>query len=293
MRDQLTRVGGLPDAQVHPVIAAPEPYHYRTHVTFHVTPDGRLAFVASDDRALLPITFCHIMRPPLVQLFDHIRTMDFSGWERVRLQAGSADDDVLIALTDARGTTSTRLRDAVRYTVRGKSFRATGGSFFQVNLDQAGVLVDLVMAHIGASVGHAVDLYSGVGLFTAFLAQRAARVTSIESDARAVRDAQHNLAAYRHVIAHAASVDDSLPDRIACADLIVLDPPRAGVDAPALDALIRLNAPKIVYVSCDPSTLARDAKKLVMGGYTLIDVQPVDMFPHTFHIETVTVFAKE
>jgi len=311
VRDQLAR-GGLPDVVVHPTIPSSSPYHYRTHVTFHVTKQGRLGYVADDDRTILPIDVCHIMRPSLAALFDSVRDHDFSGIERARLQVGSDDGDRLIALTPIKRGAPVRLPDAdatislldadtpralrgsgsVLYTVRGKDFQTTGGSFFQVNLDQAAVLVDLVMASVVDPIEHALDLYSGVGLFTAFLADHAAHVTAIESFAPAVFDAAHNLADHSNVRLITGMIEDRLNHITAPVDLIVLDPPRAGVDAAALDALIKCGAQCVIYVSCDASTLARDAKKLTVSGYNLMSVQPVDMFPQTFHVETVAVFDK-
>ena len=180
--------------------------------------------------------------------------------------------------------------ERVHYTIKGRVFQVTGGSFFQVNLAQAETLVDLVLERLDLRGSeHVLDLYSGVGLFTAFLAERARRVSAVEVYAPAVRDAEVNLAEFANVDLRVGAVEAVLPR--GNFDAAVIDPPRAGVKPKALDALIARAPRKIVYVSCDPATLARDAKRLAASGYRLIDVQPVDMFPQTYHIESVAAFA--
>src|SRR5690606_17067042 len=150
------------------------------------------------------------------------------------------------------------------------------GGFFQVNVPQAEALVDLVMQRLNLRGTETVlDLYAGVGLFTAFLAEVASLVVSVESYPPAVTDADINLADLDNVELVEGSVEDVLPDLDGPFDAAVLAPPRAGMDRAALDALARLAPAAIVYVSCDPATLARDAKRLAQKGYRLIDVQPV------------------
>ncbi|MBZ0305105.1 MAG: methyltransferase, partial [Anaerolineae bacterium] len=134
-----------------------------------------------------------------------------------------------------------------------------------------------------------LDLYSGVGLFTAFIAQHAHYVTAIESSPTAVQDAKVNLAAFKNVELLEGRAEDILKRQKYHA--AVTDPPRTGMKSKALKTLIQCRPQKIIYVSCDPSTLARDARRLAESGYRLTVVQPVDMFPQTYHIETVAVFS--
>jgi 23S rRNA (uracil1939-C5)-methyltransferase len=137
-----------------------------------------------------------------------------------------------------------------------------------------------------------LDLYCGVGLFTSFLASRAAQVVGIESFAPAVRDAEANLDEFDNVELYEASVEDVLPHLAGPFDAALLDPPRTGCARPALEALAAHQPKRIVYVSCDPPTLARDGKRLAGHGYQLQEVQPLDMFPQTYHVETVSVWAR-
>lgn len=295
--EQLARIGGLRDVPVHPTIPSPSPWDYRSHATFHVAPDGRLGFVGRDNRTVIPIDECHIIQPELHAWFDALKPERFTPGERVRLQAGNTGERVMArsrgaaAAPDDDSASDPALATAekVHYVVKGRSFQVTGGSFFQVN--QPETLVDLVLERLAlAGNERALDLYSGVGLFTAFLAERARFVTAVEIYAPAVRDAQANLAEFRNVDLRVGAIEAALPR--SSVNAAVVDPPRAGMKPKALEALVARAPGKLVYVSCDPTTLARDAKTLVARGYRLNDVQPVDLFPQTYHIESVALFTR-
>lgn len=312
--DQMTRIGGFRHVTVHPTIPSPDPWAYRVHATFHVDAEGNLCFVGTDGQSLVPIEECHIIRPELLALFEELNFEDIPDLNRVRLQTGSAGDLMVVLSTssdeppeltvDLPVSINFLLSDNepvnllgdshVIYEMRGRRFRVTAGGFFQVNLAQAETLIDLVLDRLNLQGNEAVlDLYAGVGLFTAFIAERAALVTSIESYPPAVTDADENLADLDNVDLIEGSVEGVLPLLTESYEAVVLDPPRTGVDGPALDALAALAPATIVYVSCEPSTLARDAKRLVKKGYRLVDVQPVDMFPQTYHIECVAYFTRQ
>jgi 23S rRNA (uracil1939-C5)-methyltransferase len=180
------------------------------------------------------------------------------------------------------------------HEVRGRAFQVSPASFFQVNTPQAERLVGLVLEALGLSGGETVlDLYCGVGLFSAFIAPVANRVIGVEAFPPAVRDAEVNLDEFNNVELYEAPVEVAL-EHIAEEMLdnvrVVLDPPRAGCDKEVIQQVLRIKPKRIVYVSCDPATLARDARRLAAGGYRLISAQPLDMFPQTFHVETVAVF---
>ncbi|MBN2306178.1 MAG: class I SAM-dependent RNA methyltransferase [Anaerolineae bacterium] len=311
--DQLARIGGIPNPVVHPTIASPDSWQYRVHATFHINAADELCFVGTDDTTLIPIEECHIIRPELLELADELNFEDIPELERVRLQVDSEGglmvvlstqgDEVPELAVDMPVSINFLLSDNepvnligsshARYTVRGRSFRVTAGGFFQVNLPQAETLVDLVLTILDLQGNETVlDLYAGVGLFTAFLAERASLVTSVESYPPAVTDADENLADLDNVDLVEGTVEAVLPNLDGPYDAVVLDPPRTGVDRRALDTLAALEPRRIVYVSCEPSTLARDAKRLIEKGYRLVSAQPVDMFPQTYHIECVAHFER-
>ncbi len=184
-------------------------------------------------------------------------------------------------------------RDHVREQLGGLSFQISANSFFQTNTVQAERLFELVLESAELGGGETVfDLYAGTGAISLLLARRCRRVYGIEVVQAAVDDAGVNAAANSidNCTFVTGEVRFALPALIAQgvhADVVVADPPRAGFHPKALRALIQLGPSRIVYVSCNPATLARDVGDLVRGGYRLRWVQPVDMFPHTPHIEVV------
>ncbi len=322
VRDQLARLGGLPNVTVNPTIASPDAYGYRSHATFHVAPNGHLGFIKTDHRTVLPIDDCLLLSPALHHAFAEAKSENFTTGTRIRFQAGTegqpihfpmgtVTDDVAEPLADkpnqytnrkskrSHAVTSapidsgTLSNDAVYYTIKDRTFRCSAGSFFQVNLAQAEKLVDLVLERLNLQGSeHILDLYSGVGLFTAFIAAKATKVAAVELFEPAIEDAQVNLDDYTNIELYVGKIESVLPRLGYNYEAAVVDPPRAGMDASALDALVNIQPKQIVYVSCDPATLARDAKRLTASGYTLRDVQPVDMFPQTYHIECVAHFTR-
>jgi 23S rRNA (uracil1939-C5)-methyltransferase len=202
-----------------------------------------------------------------------------------------------IAADPRTGPTGRTLADAgspgLSYTVGSEMYWITRGGFFQVNRLLLGTLVELVTS--GRSGGLAWDLFAGVGLFSRVLARSFAKVVAVEANATATSDNRAALA--RIGVAHQA-VESTTLDFLRGAvmqrerpELVVLDPPRAGAGAEACELLVRLAPGCIVYVSCDPTTLARDLA--VLGrGYRVVELAMLDLFPQTAHVETVTVLER-
>jgi len=175
------------------------------------------------------------------------------------------------------------------------SFRISPHSFFQTNPRQTGRLYDIVLEYSGLT-GHEVvwDLYCGTGTISLFLAQKAEKVYGVEIVPEAIEDAKHN--AERNGICNAEFILGKAEDVLKSGDakdVVVLDPPRKGCALELLETIGQTGPYRIVYVSCDPATLARDVKTLCGYGYQLEKVQPVDMFPHTVHVETVVLLSKK
>lgn len=177
---------------------------------------------------------------------------------------------------------------ALQYQVGGHRYRVSLGSFFQVNRFLLDGLVDLVTKEASGSA--AWDFYAGVGLFSLPLSERFGAVTAVESTGSSARDLRENLRGTHHrVVASdtAAFLRRAIEQRAPAPDRIVVDPPRAGLGHEVTTLLGRVRAPRITYVSCDPPTLARDLASLLQGGYSLERIRLVDLFPQTFHLETV------
>lgn len=180
-----------------------------------------------------------------------------------------------------------------REKLAGHSFRVSAPSFFQVNTAAAELLVATVMelADVDGS-DRVLDLYAGVGTFTLPLAEKAGELVAIEGAGSSVRDLNANIEA-------AGAWADVMPGDASRAladagtfDVVVVDPPRAGMTPAVLRALVSAKARRICYVSCDPATLARDAKALAEAGYSLVSATPIDLFPQTWHVETVALLEK-
>jgi 23S rRNA (uracil1939-C5)-methyltransferase len=186
--------------------------------------------------------------------------------------------------------------EALTCTVGAINYRVTRGAFFQTNRFLAEKLVELVAhEHRGELVW---DLYAGVGLFSLALAENFARVVAVEAATPAVRDLHYNLARIgeQHRAIENTTLDflkrTAMPSSKNPPELIVLDPPRAGLGTEICALLAQVGAPEIVYVSCDPVTLARDLATLIESGYQLQPMHMLDLFPQTFHMETVSVLRK-
>jgi 23S rRNA (uracil1939-C5)-methyltransferase len=175
--------------------------------------------------------------------------------------------------------------------VAGHRFTVSAPSFFQVNTGAAETLVRLAVGAVSPSDGMRVlDAYSGVGTFSLPLAAAGARVVAVESNGWAVRDLRRNAEeAEADIEVQPGDVARAVPG-LGDFDTVVVDPPRAGLTRGASDALVGAGAGRIVYVSCDPATLARDTATLAASGYALASVQPIDLFPQTYHVETVAAF---
>ena len=187
--------------------------------------------------------------------------------------------------------------DHISTRVLGRDFRVSAASFFQVNTAMAEKMVERLLAVLPVSNSDTLlDLYCGVGLFSAFFASRAGTVIGVESSESACEDFTVNLDEFENVELYEGAAEEILPaltDHASSVTYALVDPPRAGLDLRVMDALQALGPRVIAYVSCDPSTLARDAKRLIAGGYSLKQVTPFDLFPQTYHIESISLFTKD
>ena len=206
------------------------------------------------------------------------------------------EQEVACALLTPRGVQPLIGQPWIEEEVAGQRYRVSATSFFQVNTAGAAALVDTVDAYLDAEAGDTLlDAYCGVGLFTVPLAGRVREVIGIESSPSAMEDLAYNARDLGNVTLHEGPVEEVLPALVAQeqhVDLAVIDPPRAGAGPAVLGDLARLGPRRIIYVSCDPATLARDTVTLAGAGYDLREAQPIDLFPQTYHIETVAWFEK-
>jgi 23S rRNA (uracil1939-C5)-methyltransferase len=189
----------------------------------------------------------------------------------------------------------------IRETLGGLTFSVSAGSFFQTNTEQAEKLYGVAKEFASLKKTDTVyDLYCGTGTIAMFVADAVKEVVGIESVGSALADAEKN--AKRNGIRNCSFVLGDLKERItkdtgwmkdhAKPDVLIIDPPRSGMHPDVVEEIVKLAVPRIVYVSCNPASQARDAKALCSGGYQLREMQPLDMFPHTYHIENVALFER-
>lgn len=318
LKDQLSRLGGLKNAEVKPIIASPLQTHYRNHVQFHLTPEGELGYYRFDNSSVLAIQECHLPEPVLNEIWPRLSFEPGQNIERIGLRCG-VDEDVQMVLESSEPEPPDFLVEdlpisaihlgpdgpyvlagsyALPFQVLDKTFQVSAASFFQVNSWVAGSMVSHLLETIPQfqALGQnttLLDVYSGVGLFSAFFADKVGRIIAIESSPSATDDYVVNLDAYDSIELYEATAEAVLPSLDVRPDIVLVDPPRAGIDRRALDGLIRLQAPLIAYISCDPATLSRDIRRLTTAGYQLAQVTPFDMFPQTFHVEAIALMSRK
>ncbi len=283
--EQLQRLGGMSQPPVRKIIPSPAEWAYRNHAQFHIAPDGRPGFQAARSNQVVALDECHILAPPL-QAWLHTQQLLEPADRRVSVRCANQPDRV----EPLDGSSA-----AATFLIKGVLLRVSAGSFFQVNTSLIETLIDQVLEYLQLRGAETVlDAYCGVGLFSRFIAPRARRVVGIESSRSAMADFQYNLAGFDHIEGQAGLVEKILPTLTEFApDAAVLDPPRAGCMPAVLTALSAQHIDRVVYVSCDPATLARDAKILMAHGYHLIELQPIDLFPQTYHVETIGLFRRD
>ena len=190
-------------------------------------------------------------------------------------------------------------RDYLEDTLCGLTFRLSVPSFYQVNREQAEVLYGRALAFAGLTGRETVlDLYCGIGTITLVMARQAGRAIGAEVIPAAVEDAKANAARNEvtnaeFLCADAAQAAQTLADRGLRPDVICVDPPRKGLAPAVIDAIVQMAPQRLVYVSCDPATLARDVKRMEEQGYVLQRAEAVDLFPRTAHVETVVLLSRE
>ena len=307
--DALNRIGGVRhEVRFLAGVAVPAS-GYRTTAHLAVTPSGAPAYRPRRSHDLIEVEHCLVVHPLLRQLIDECR---FPGSRRATLRVGAASGERLALLDRApRSGSSRRVRvpddcavvtgrdtGVVHEDVGGRRWRISARSFFQAGPQSAEVLVAATETAAGDAVGGAtIDAYAGVGLLGgALVGRHGGRLVAIESHPAAAADAAVNLADLDAEVVRAEvaawSEGSAGSGRGAAArpraDLVVADPARPGLGRPGVAALACVGAPRLVLVSCDPASMARDVALLDTAGYSLSSVQVLDLFPHTTHVETVS-----
>jgi 23S rRNA (uracil1939-C5)-methyltransferase len=291
IEDAFARIGHLPLPEGLSVAPSPED-GYRMRARLHVR-GGRIGFFREGTHDLCNARQTRQLLPATCDVLERLgASMASPGPAEIDLSENVDASERVIAVDGVHGEGSPYVVD--RLTLGGSvvSFRRHVLAFFQGNRFLLRDLVSHVVAQT-PSEGEVVDLYAGVGLFSISAARASGvRVTAVEGDRVAAADLDSNAAASG---ASVAAVHDSVegymqrtrPDRPSAA---IVDPPRTGLSREALDGAVALGAPRLIYVSCDVATLARDARRIVDAGFRIARADAFDLFPNTPHVETVVVF---
>lgn len=322
LRDALRRMAGVEtDVAVEPAGAdeSSDGTGWRTRVSLHVDADGRIGPFAARSHRVVEVDDHPLATAAIAQAAGHPRSAAPGRLDLVQPSDGRVR--VLARPETQRGRgrrgparpVDPALREIVHQTVAGREFRVDAGGFWQVHRLAASALSESIGQGLRAAGQRALDpeawhldLYGGVGLLAAALADlggASTRVTSVEADERATDHASENLAEWVGARAETGRVDrwlHALEQSASAAErarlqagVVVLDPPRAGAGREVVAALTRLQPRSLVYVACDPVALARDVAQLREAGYELASLRGLDLFPHSHHVEAVAVLTRE
>lgn len=286
VREQLRRIGGLDDSVVRPAVGAADPWGYRNHLRFSCGKKyGDVGFIHRRGRGLLTVDSCPIADPWVSNLLPSLQGKG-AGLHQIQVRY-SRETGSYLFWPPIEGLDVPTGQKSYVEELGGARFDVSAAAFFQVNHAQAEQMLRLIGEALPERGALLVDAFAGVGTFAVLFADRFERVVAIEESVAAARDSAANLANTPNVEMRVGRVEDVLPFLDRSPDAVVLDPPRPGCHPEVLDAIARFRAGTVVYVSCNPATLARDLRILVDRGYRVDRVTPIDMFPQTGHIECV------
>jgi 23S rRNA (uracil1939-C5)-methyltransferase len=298
LKETLSRLGGIAfESEIHSLTA--EPWGYRNRVQLHFE-HRQVGFHRAESHKLCPITHCPISSPTLNSvisvLSDAVKRPEWPAFLR-GLEIFTNETDIQFHITETGKPVASRffswcaeliphlVPESLEYPAAGNHLRVSRGTFFQVNRFLTDALVEEVTGSYSGD--HVVDLYAGAGLFSLPFSNRFETVTAVERGTSAYRDLEHNSQDRSpQVVTEQASTEEYLRELTEPPSLIVADPPRAGLGPDVTAELLRIKAPEMVLVSCDPATLARDLK-VISTAYDMRRITLVDLFPQTFHFETV------
>jgi tRNA (uracil-5-)-methyltransferase len=318
--DVLSRMAGLDQVHVRPTVGTEQVWQYRSKITPHYEAPIQIAnasfeiqeigFKQKNSRRLVDVPYCHIATEAINEKLDHLRHEKRN--EALRGELKRSNKGATLLLRDANEGVITDNNMYVTTTVAGLTFRFLAGNFFQNNPFMLPVMVNHVVeaatkpSPAGLTMTHLIDCYCGSGLFGLTTAAHFQQCVGIEVNANAIEEAKINaelngISNCAFVAASAEAIFESpipvegnglVQDFPRPTTVVVCDPPRKGCSEEFLEQLFVYSPQRVVYMSCDVATQARDVKSMVAAGYTITSVQPFDLFPQTRHIECLIVLEK-
>jgi len=311
--EQLKRIAGIENPKINEFIPSIQEWGYRDALQFSLSEKGKLSFSDFFRNDPFEVLECHLPMPEINSFWPQIDFDPGSRIKRVEVRQNKEGDLLLmmrggdeelpemeteaaVSIVHLGKTDQVVLAgdDFLVMRIKDKDFKVSAGAFFQTNLNGAIHLVDIVEEAVFHSKCRTImDVFCGVGLFSAFLADRVDQIVGIEISSAACEDFAVNLDDYDNVSLYQGKAENILSSINENPDCVIVDPPRSGLKRETTLSIIGKFPRLLIYISCNPSTLARDAKYLVEAGYTLESSTLVDMFPQTFHIESVNIFSKK
>lgn len=288
VEDTLKRLGKIENPKVNDVAGMENPYNYRNKGEFNVGDTRPLCCTACKD--------CPIQDKLALDIVKEFENNPVKNAEKLIVRT-TRDGQVLSYTIQSNGYPLIyKGKNLIEDHISNLKIEVDAASFYQVNPVQCEKLYSIVKSYVeeGESI---LDLYCGAGTIGLFCADKASRVIGVEVVKEAVIQANRNAVINGNVNATfiCGKAEEVIETKLqgVKADVVIVDPPRSGCKESLLRAIERINPKKLIYVSCDPATLARDLKILSSCGYTMVEASPVDMFPHTVHIETVAFLRRE
>lgn len=319
LADQLSRLGKLSDSLIESVLRPVAPsqaeWDYNFRMSLSRAKEGGWGYLRQNGYSVEPISECHIVHPELLELYEEL-DLDYDRAQRMTLQRGTDGRMMVIfeideeeepeLATDLPLSVNLILPDNEPINLIGdahstfhigeRDFRVTAGGYIRPNVGQIEFLMIEVMKRLSLSSRERVlDLYAGVGIYSAFIAPRAELVTLVESYPPAVTDADVNLMEFDNIDVVEGQVEQVLDDMLAEEahyDVAIVDPPNTGLGKDVIQQLSKIGITRLVYVSGDPASLARDSQTLISTGFQLKDIQPIDLSPQTYYIDAVVLFER-
>ncbi|MBR2833455.1 MAG: 23S rRNA (uracil(1939)-C(5))-methyltransferase RlmD [Bacilli bacterium] len=302
VKDILKRYADI-DCTVNKIISSDHIYGYRNKVTLKVK-NGVLGFYLMRTNDIIEIKECALVSPLMNKIIGILNTMDLSDVSEVVIKEfdgimvfikGNADTKLLESAVQSIYVNDKLIygKEFIETSIDNLTFKVSPVSFFQVNKYMISKLYEIALKYVGNDYDKKIlDLYCGTGTITLLLSKYFKEVIGVEINKESIKCANINkkingIDNVQFICADASEIVESLD-----ADIVVVDPPRSGLTNKAIKDILRIGAEKIIYISCDPMTLARDLKVL-SKKYEVREVTPVDMFPNTYHVESVTLLERK
>lgn len=314
VKEVLKKFGNVDEYKVKDILSNKLPFNYRNKGTFKV--EKKLGYYEKGSNKLVSISSCLLLHSKINEIVNILNSYDLSNIYEVVIRYSAYEDESIVILKIKDNINEDKLinylknitQNIVLYynkdyrnifgkgyiidNIGDKKYKISPDSFFQINNACAKIMYDKVLEYLGKDKSSTLlDLYCGAGTIGIYLSNYVKSVIGLEINKYSVSDAKENLLLNDVSNAKFICKDASLVTESELCDNVVVDPPRSGLDKKGIDFILNHNFNKVIYVSCDPVTLARDIK-LLSDKYELLEVTPIDMFPNTYHVESVCVLEK-